>query len=90
MATVWVIALCIKRKRCRKGLPDIPPLLARGSRRFQDGKLAHEQVHWDQASVLAQLGLLDAEKLPVAGVESARKVLDPTMRANMLIKRARA
>src|SRR6201988_1780440 len=38
---------------------------------FRDGKLAHEHIYWDQASVLAQLGLIDASKLPVAGAESA-------------------
>ena len=27
--------------------------------RFRDGKLAHEHIYWDQASVLVQLGLLD-------------------------------
>ena len=56
--------------------------------RFREGKLAHEHIYWDQASVLVQIGLLDASKLPVAGVESARKVLDPTLPANALIKRA--
>ncbi len=29
---------------------------------FRDGKLAHEHIYWDQASVLAQLGLIDAAK----------------------------
>jgi len=52
---------------------------------FRDGKLAHEHIYWDQASVLVQLGLLDAGKLPVAGVESAEKVLDPGLPANALI-----
>ena len=76
-------------------LPGIPPTGRRVEVplvvivRFQDGKLAHEHIYWDQASVLVQLGLLDSEKLPVVGVESARKVLDPAMPANMLIKRAR-
>ncbi len=56
--------------------------------RFRDGKLAHEHIYWDQASVLVQIGLLDPNKLPVAGVESARKVLDPTLPANELLKRA--
>lgn len=42
--------------------------------RFRDGKLAHEHIYWDQASVLKQLGLLKDPSLPVAGVESARKV----------------
>jgi carboxymethylenebutenolidase len=44
---------------------------------FRDGKLAHEHIYWDQASVLAQLGLIDTTKLPVVGVESAEKVLNP-------------
>jgi carboxymethylenebutenolidase len=56
--------------------------------RFREGKLAHEHIYWDQASVLVQIGLLDAEKLPVLGVESARKVLDPTLPANALMRRA--
>ena len=44
---------------------------------FRDGKLAHEHIYWDQASVLKQIGLLDGRKLPVFGAETARKVLDP-------------
>jgi len=55
--------------------------------RFREGKLAHEHIYWDQASVLAQIGLIDAASLPVAGVESARKVLDPTLPANALMRR---
>ena len=43
--------------------------------KFRDGKLAHEHIYWDQASVLVQLGLIEAGTLPVAGIESARKVL---------------
>ena len=54
----------------------------------RDGKVAQERIYWDQASVLAQLGLLDATRLPVAGAESARKVLDPSLPANALIERA--
>jgi carboxymethylenebutenolidase len=57
--------------------------------RFRDGKLAHEHIYWDQASVLAQLGLIDPANLPVAGAASARKVLDPKVLANALIRRAR-
>jgi carboxymethylenebutenolidase len=55
--------------------------------RFRDGKLAHEHIYWDQASVLVQIGLIDPANLPVAGMESARKVLDPTLPANALMKR---
>jgi len=54
---------------------------------FREGKLAHEHIYWDQASVLAQLGLIDAQKLPVAGVESAEKVLNPTLASNALMNR---
>ena len=42
---------------------------------FRDGKLAHEHIYWDQASVLKQLGLLNDPALPVHGVETAKKVL---------------
>lgn len=55
---------------------------------FRDGKLAHEHIYWDQASVLVQLGMLDPVTLPVVGVDSARKVLDPGLPSNALIDRA--
>jgi len=42
--------------------------------RFRDGKLAHEHIYWDQASVLKQIGLLTDPALPVFGAESAAKV----------------
>jgi carboxymethylenebutenolidase len=42
--------------------------------RFRDGKLAHEHIYWDQASVLKQIGLISDERLPVFGAETARKV----------------
>jgi len=75
-------------------LPGLPPT---GKRvevplvaivRFREGKLSHEHIYWDQASVLVQLGLLDSSKLPVAGAESARKALDKTRSSNALIDRA--
>src|SRR2546429_9430881 len=74
-------------------LPGIPPT---GKRvkvplvaivRFREGKLAHEHIYWDQASVLVQIGLLDPARLPVVGIESAKKVLDPSLPANELMKR---
>src|SRR5437763_3584062 len=75
-------------------LPGIPPT---GKRvevplvaivRFRGGKLAHEHIYWDQASVLVQLGLLDADKFPITGVESARKAVDKSLPSNALIGRA--
>ena len=53
---------------------------------FGAEKLAHEHIYWDQASVLVQLGLLSPSNLPIAGVETARKVLDPTLPSNALIR----
>ena len=73
-------------------LPGIPPT---GKRvevplvaivRFRDGKLAHEHIYWDQASVLVQIGLLDPAQLPVVGIESAKKVLNPSLPANQLMR----
>jgi len=54
---------------------------------FRNGKLAHEHIYWDQASVLVQLGLIDSSTLPVAGVESAHKVLDSKLPSNQLMSR---
>jgi carboxymethylenebutenolidase len=41
---------------------------------FRNGRLAHEYIYWDQASVLKQSGLLKDLGLLVFGAESARKV----------------
>jgi carboxymethylenebutenolidase len=75
-------------------LPGIAPTGKRvevavvGIVQFRDGKLAHEHIYWDQASVLVQLGLLDPGTLPVVGVDSARKAIDPNLPSNTLINRA--
>jgi carboxymethylenebutenolidase len=76
-------------------LPGVPPT---GKRveiavivvvQFEDGKIAGERIYWDQASVLAQVGLIDADQLPVTGIEASRKVVDPAHApSNSLIKRA--
>jgi carboxymethylenebutenolidase len=44
--------------------------------RFENEKISSEHLYWDHASVLAQLGVLDPAKVPVKGVESARKLLE--------------
>ena len=56
---------------------------------FQGDKICCERIYWDQASVLVQIGLLDPNTLPVAGVESARKFEDPQLPANELMRRSR-
>lgn len=55
---------------------------------IRGGRLLSEQMHWDQASVLVQIGLLDPDivpvdmrrnglqRLPVTGKEAAEKVLN--------------
>jgi carboxymethylenebutenolidase len=53
---------------------------------FEAGKLTHEHIYWDQASVLVQVGLLDPAGLPVAGAEQADKLLAPrAVPANALL-----
>ncbi len=53
---------------------------------FEDGKLTHEHIYWDQASLLVQLGLLDRAGLPVTGAEQAEKLLAPrAVPANSLL-----
>lgn len=74
-------------------LPALPPtnkrveIIVVSIVTLRGGKLYHEHVYWDQASVLAQVGLLDpklvpkeasekgVERLPVVGREAARRVL---------------
>jgi carboxymethylenebutenolidase len=62
-------------------LPGIPPTGKRVEiphvvvMKFENGKVAHEHIYWDQASVLVQVGLLDPVNLPVAGVEQAGNLL---------------
>jgi carboxymethylenebutenolidase len=51
----------------------IPTVVVMG---FEDGKVAHEHIYWDQASVLVQLGLLDPSRHPVAGGEQADRLLE--------------
>ncbi|MFL5268696.1 MAG: dienelactone hydrolase family protein [Stellaceae bacterium] len=74
-------------------LPGIPPTGRRveipvvAIVNFRGDKLYHEHIYWDQASVLVQIGLLDAKALPVAGVETAKKLLDETRPSNTLMRR---
>jgi len=57
--------------------------------KFEDGMVAHEHIYWDQASLLVQVGLLDAAELPVTGAEQAANVLDPRAHPlNELIRRS--
>ena len=64
-------------------LPGIPPtgkyveLPLVVVMKFDDNdKIAHEHIYWDQASLLAQIGLLDSKSLPIYGIEQTRKLLE--------------
>ncbi len=54
---------------------------------FRGDKICHEHIYWDQASVLVQIGLLDPKGLPVAGIDTAKKLLDETRPSNTLMER---
>jgi len=54
--------------------------------KFENGKIAHEHIYWDQASLLVQVGLLDPKMLPAVGVEQARTLLDKSQPLNTLMK----
>ena len=65
-------------KNGNKGIPDYS-LLKSGvfllvEFKTESGKVSHEHIYWDQASVLAQIGLLNPAGLPVADATSALRL----------------
>lgn len=42
-------------------------------------KVSYEHIHWDQANVLVQIGLLDPAGLPVTGAGAAAKLRNPSL-----------
>jgi carboxymethylenebutenolidase len=65
---------------------EIPLVVVMG---FQDGKVASEHIYWDQASLLAQIGVLDTTGLPVTGVTQAQALVDADVALNELIAAAK-
>ncbi len=55
--------------------------------RFRGDKLYNEHIYWDQASVLVQIGRLEAGMLPTAGIATAKKLVDERLPSNTLMKR---
>jgi carboxymethylenebutenolidase len=53
-----------------------------------EGRVAYEHIYWDQGSLLAQIGLLDPNALPVSGAEQAKRLIDPNQPANEMIYRS--
>jgi len=52
---------------------------------FQGDKLFCERIYWDQASALVQIGKLNPTGLPIAGIETARKVKGEEIPSNQLM-----
>jgi carboxymethylenebutenolidase len=63
-------------------LPGVPPTIRYVEiacvvvMNFRGGKIAHEHIYWDQASLLVQVGLLDPKLLPVTGQEQAKRLVE--------------
>ena len=61
-------------------LPGIPPTGKRVEiphvvvMKFENGRVAHEHIWWDQASLLVQVGLLDPGTSSIVGVEQANNL----------------
>jgi carboxymethylenebutenolidase len=47
--------------------------------------VASEHIYWDQASLLAQIGVLDTTDLPVTGAMQAQALVDSGVALNTLI-----
>jgi carboxymethylenebutenolidase len=56
---------------------------------FADGKVHHEHIYWDQATVLAQAGLLDPGELPITGTQQSEALLDRERPKNQLLESAK-
>jgi carboxymethylenebutenolidase len=46
---------------------------------IEDGKVSYEHIHWDQANLLVQIGLLDPTGLPVTGAGAVAKLRNPSL-----------
>ena len=46
---------------------------------IEDGKVSYEHIHWDQANLLVQLGLIDPKGLPLTGAGAVAKLRDASV-----------
>jgi carboxymethylenebutenolidase len=86
--------LCFTHDRVMDAmLPGVPPtgravaLAVVVIVQFRGDKVAGEHIHWDQAALRTQVGLLDPAGLPVGGRDNARKLLDEGILAAALAER---
>jgi carboxymethylenebutenolidase len=61
---------------------EIPLVVVMG---FEGDRVASEHIYWDQASLLAQVGLLETDGLPITGAVQAHALVDPAVVLNGLI-----
>jgi carboxymethylenebutenolidase len=61
---------------------EIPLVVVMG---FEGDRVASEHIYWDQASLLAQVGLLRTTDLPIVGPVQAHALVDPNVALNELI-----
>jgi carboxymethylenebutenolidase len=61
---------------------EIPLVVVMG---FDGNRVSSEHIYWDQASLLAQVGLLETDGLPITGSVQAHALVDPGVALNGLI-----
>jgi carboxymethylenebutenolidase len=61
---------------------ELPHVVIMG---FEGDKVAYEHIYWDQASLLVQVGVLDAGDMPVIGADQGRALVDPSVPVNGII-----
>jgi len=52
---------------------------------FRGDKIYNEHIYWDQASMLLQLGVISSDGLPIAGIETAKKLKGEPIPSNTLM-----
>ena len=61
---------------------EIPLVVVMG---FEGEEVASEHIYWDQASLLTQIGALDATSLPISGAIQAHTLVDTDVTLNRLM-----
>jgi carboxymethylenebutenolidase len=64
---------------------EIPLVVVMG---FEGDRVASEHIYWDQASLLAQIGVIDPGNLPITGAVQAHGLVDADIALNQLIESA--